>query len=852
MKKSYRDKIIFGLMIISLVFTPALSLLSVTKKAEAASDSSSSNYTFNLSNIMNSGLLNAVIGCTGITDKLGKLVNSIFSPQDNVDPDTTDGSATSDTIPVEEASAAAVRKAAEETAKTTKGQKTTSECFNGIAFYLAKKQLADITQKTVNWINSGYNGSAFFVKNQDSFFQNVSNSTLSQLLAPFAQDSEGNYPFGKDLARSVIVGARNNAQDMLKTTIPAQDATDFSRSFNNGGWSQWLNVTQNPGNNPLGFSAGASDLISNGVNSAISKVDKELTQNGGFLSDKRCVKYEEPPAPATDEDGFLVSPPDQAQTPSKCAKWETVTPGSIIASKAANAVGSPERQLEMANDINSSLSQVFSALIDSLANWGLSSLTGSSYKDETNPYDFGSEGLNAISNDLGKSTTGSYYDVNGDNVSPLISVSEGSGWSNSDGQKLDLVKDLADSCVYNDNTKAYELHAGPIIPTQLSYIEAIKGNPKVADPTSFSYEPAKPLTPNGSFTYTVGGGNVVIGNGGSITVDGRNSGQFKLKLPGIDEGSEGQLKYIMPALGSLDYCIPGPNPNWATSTKMSLNAMTSYLQDIYINSSGKTVYPKYTNYINKFNDPLKPWLQLNRPMITANVSTDFVRNGMEDWEAENSSWMSLDSVGLTGIVDTVVCWFRNCKSNATRQAEAMAAAAKQLENARGTLDATVKNQIDSMNEQFKVYNSFYEQTYGYNSPMLKQDYYGYDTYYNQGPNSQYLPMGIAGLEMTRNMGVYATNVDDSILEYNNLVTKSISNVYQLRQIKSKIEALMDEVLKNPENIPIIQGADSRCFSQKGRNGKCYPVDTTTYSKDPNAYSKDAIPMAPSKVGGEAR
>ena len=78
--------------------------------------------------------------------------------------------------------------------------------------------------------------------------------------------------------------------------------------------------------------------------------------------------------------GQYVYGPNKISEFDKCVQFETVTPGSIIKDKVSTYINSPERQLELADDINKVLNTLFSTLISKLQNQGLSSLSTDRYE----------------------------------------------------------------------------------------------------------------------------------------------------------------------------------------------------------------------------------------------------------------------------------------------------------------------------------------------------------------------------------------------------------------------------------------------------------------------------------------
>jgi hypothetical protein len=304
--------------------------------------------------------------------------------------------------------------------KLATADSTRNNCLNGLAYRIAKYALAKLTKQTVNWINSGFNGDAFFIKNQDSYMKSLVNQQANSILGPIGlYSNRNNYPYGRDFARAYLQHQKNTynmyAQSNLshyfnKYMTPAQ----YSGNFMGGGWNGWLALTQNPANNPLGFGMITSQQIADNAARVTNDATNELNWGDGFLSQKKCI-----------------DPADYTQKDSKknpCKEWKTVTPGIAISNQLSNAMGSSYRQLEMADQINESMSVVFDALVNQAMTMGISEL--SSKKDPAFTT-FGGPGSNKIYDSLGNDITNrnsKNYDANG----VELPTPQPGGWFDSD------------------------------------------------------------------------------------------------------------------------------------------------------------------------------------------------------------------------------------------------------------------------------------------------------------------------------------------------------------------------------------------------------------------------------------
>lgn len=269
-----------------------------------------------------------------------------------------------------------------------------NNCLNGLAYRIAKYALAKLTKQTVNWINSGFNGDSFFIKDQYSYMHSLQNQQVNSILGPIGlYANRKNYPYGRDFARSYLEAQKssyeNNARSNLssyfkKYMTPAQYSSNF---IGGGGWNGWLGLTQNPANNPLGFGMMTSQQIADRAALETQRATNELNWGDGFLSQKKCV-----------------DPTDYTSKNAKknpCNRWEVVTPGITINNQLNRVMGSPFSQLEMADQINESLSSVFDALVNQGMAWGISKLGKKDNSYET----FGGPGSNRVYDSLGNDIT---------------------------------------------------------------------------------------------------------------------------------------------------------------------------------------------------------------------------------------------------------------------------------------------------------------------------------------------------------------------------------------------------------------------------------------------------------------
>src|SRR5258706_4113389 len=141
--QGFSQKIIVTILAIVMVFGP------VFTSPEKASASDFSQLAGNV--------FVTALGCSGLLNKASSALSRLT--------DSLAGSLTGE-VPVGDA-----------------GTHTTTDCLNGIAYTLAKIVLAKLTASSLNWINSGFNGSPTFVQDPGSFFKSIADEEVSTFTA---------------------------------------------------------------------------------------------------------------------------------------------------------------------------------------------------------------------------------------------------------------------------------------------------------------------------------------------------------------------------------------------------------------------------------------------------------------------------------------------------------------------------------------------------------------------------------------------------------------------------------------------------------------------------------------------
>jgi hypothetical protein len=286
-----------------------------------------------------SGIGGVVAGCANIGGRIMNGLNTLFKSVVKIE-----------TVPVSDAT----------TQNQLKNLNNTEQCLNGIAYAVAKSLLQQVSNKTLNWINTGFNGNPLYVRDVSSYMKSIRDEQLQK----YIQYVPSSNPIFGNAIRSAITKQVTGKDDgLLKKVMNTPEGIayeNFQDDFTKGGWDFLLN--QN--NNPIGALFNAADELSGSIAEQQENTRDELQRNSGFLDMKRCAEYA--------NDGRVQN----GNSAPVCLRYETVTPGSIIAEQAISITNSPIRQLEYADSLNEVLGSFFDQLLNRLFSQGLGALRG--------------------------------------------------------------------------------------------------------------------------------------------------------------------------------------------------------------------------------------------------------------------------------------------------------------------------------------------------------------------------------------------------------------------------------------------------------------------------------------------
>ncbi|QQR76976.1 hypothetical protein IPJ63_01810 [Candidatus Nomurabacteria bacterium] len=285
---------------------------------------------------------------------------------------------------------------------------TIKEFSEGMLAKMLKKigsQVAlNMTQQVINWGSTGFKGNPFFVRDQQSFYKSIADEQVEAFVNEISAD-ETAFPYSRNISMNLITDqVLGNSGDFKSKLNFSLDETigpnweDFTEDdFSVGGWDGWMAYTQNDANNPVGAYLRSAEELENRVDAVKNTTQTELAQSGGFLSMKKCVQYKD----GVDASGLDPLGEDMEEYLSSlslslgsdiefnasddCARYETVTPGKLIAAQLQQSVEAPLTKAMNDSATGNTILDSVSNLAAGLITQGITQLIGNI--DTTDPED---------------------------------------------------------------------------------------------------------------------------------------------------------------------------------------------------------------------------------------------------------------------------------------------------------------------------------------------------------------------------------------------------------------------------------------------------------------------------------
>ncbi|HRH26220.1 MAG TPA: hypothetical protein PLF31_02005 [Candidatus Paceibacterota bacterium] len=264
-------------------------------------------------------------------------------------------------------------------------------CMDAIFYIIAKLVISSMTQSIVNWINSGFQGSPSFISNPGQFFADIANEQFVDFMKTVFPNTAGILDFfcspnlAFDLKLKFYLRYSFQGREAYKPECTVTDIIDnvsgLTKSVDEfvdgnfsgaGGWDRWIEVTQTPSNNGFGLGYEIESQFLKKLVSAIGQEQTVADWGAGFNSITKKAA-----------DGLN----------------QIVMPGKAIENVLADTLGSPIRQLELADEFNEIVGALMGQLINQVISKGIGGLSssGSGSSGRSFADDLGDEGENCHS-----------------------------------------------------------------------------------------------------------------------------------------------------------------------------------------------------------------------------------------------------------------------------------------------------------------------------------------------------------------------------------------------------------------------------------------------------------------------
>lgn len=232
--------------------------------------------------------------------------------------------------------------------------------FKPLVAKMAKELLHDMTQKTVNWINSGFKGNPGFALDLSGMLKDVADDVIGDFIAkeaPFLC-SQFSFQLKIRLAQSYLP-YRQRSACTLSSVI--NNVNGFIDNNGNVGWDNWIQVTTVPQNNAYGAFEIAQDELSKRIFNAQEKEKTYLNWGRGFKDWEFCESQSEAEARTRTEAGYSDDIDVSSLAKRECRRE---TPGAIIQERMSATLNIDLQEIGLANDLNA----IYDALTNQLAN----------------------------------------------------------------------------------------------------------------------------------------------------------------------------------------------------------------------------------------------------------------------------------------------------------------------------------------------------------------------------------------------------------------------------------------------------------------------------------------------------
>lgn len=241
-----------------------------------------------------------------------------------------------------------------------------------LLYQVAQRMLHQLSQNTIAWIKGGFKGNPLFIQDLETTLTDAADQASGRFMKEFLSPDVYNLlcsPFRSQL-KIALKSYRRPYSERMQCTLStvmanAQNAAEFGQKLREGDWGDWINVTTNPQNNPLGAVLFSINELESRQAAAVERTKTESIFNQGFLSMKKCAETYCQVA-VSNEDGTETCEVEA------CARYETTSPGKWVQTQLSEATGIDFKKLALADEID----EIITAVVDELISMALSGGAG--------------------------------------------------------------------------------------------------------------------------------------------------------------------------------------------------------------------------------------------------------------------------------------------------------------------------------------------------------------------------------------------------------------------------------------------------------------------------------------------
>lgn len=247
----------------------------------------------------------------------------------------------------------------------------------------AMQFLQNITEATVNWINSGYQDQPSFIADPAKFLSDTADQTIGNMIFnnPDLNFLCSPFQLQVKLALGLSAGSYQPFKNKINCTLTSAIANATSSIDSMTSWSDFIKVTQNPANDPIGAFLIAKVELDAQIQTAKDTKTQELAWGQGALSFNECTKTVKDATTGSvitskvfkgnsaNENTIPTPGSNQHITITGC---KPKTPGAVVTSmlgfKATSDTRSTELQVALANGLETSINTILSAIVQQAIN----------------------------------------------------------------------------------------------------------------------------------------------------------------------------------------------------------------------------------------------------------------------------------------------------------------------------------------------------------------------------------------------------------------------------------------------------------------------------------------------------